>query len=107
MLNGYAEAWRLLAAALLIQDMPGKVLGPDFWETTRAVAPVVGALVTLATFYLRSVIRTENQRQKDSMMREIRELFATQKELASLKEITTVQFTALTDRLRLLESDKK
>lgn len=107
MLNGYAEAWRLLAAALLIQDMPGKVLGPDFWETARAVAPIVGATVTVATFYLRSVIRTENTRQKDTMMREIRELFATQKELASLKELTTVQFVALADRLRLIEADKK
>lgn len=82
------------------QDPPGRVMGPDFWETARAVAPIVGAAVTMATFYLRSVIRTENAKQKEAMMTEIRTLFA-------LKETIDLRFIEVARRLDALEPVRK
>lgn len=84
------------------QDAAGKVLGPDFWETTRAVAPIVGGAVAMATFYLRSVIRNENGKQ----MNEIRALFATQKELGSLKELLTSEVGHIVKRMDMMDLRK-
>ncbi len=88
----------------MIQD--ATVLGPDFWETTRAVAPIVGAFVTMATVYLRSFIRAENRDQKDTMMREIRELFSLRSDVASLEKLVSSQLTLLEKRIDRLETPR-
>lgn len=75
----------------------GSVLGADFWTTVKAVSPVVGAFVTVATVYLRMAIRDENNRQRDGMMLEIRQLFA-------LKETIAVQLTEINRRLDRLDA---
>ena len=69
----------------------------DFWETVKAVSPVVGTFVSIATIYLRLAIRDENNRQRDNMMVEIRQLFA-------LKETLEIQVTEINRRLDRLDA---
>lgn len=72
-------------------------MASDFWTTVKAVSPVVGSLVGAATIYLRLAIRDENNRQRESMMAEIRSLFA-------LKETIAVQLTEINRRLDRLDA---
>lgn len=69
----------------------------DFWTTVKAVSPVVASLVGAATVYLRLAIRDENNRQRESMMSEIRSLFA-------LKETIAVQLAEINRRLDRLDA---
>ena len=69
----------------------------DFWTTVKAVSPVVASLVGAATVYLRLAIRDENNRQREGMMSEIRQLFA-------LKETIAVQLAEVNRRLDRLDA---
>lgn len=69
-----------------------QVLGPDFWVTVKAVFPVVGLVMSVATAYLRQTIKNENNRQRKEMMEEIRNLFA-------LKETIAEKFSAISEKL--------
>lgn len=70
----------------------GKPLGPDFWETVKAVAPLVG----VATVYLRLAMTSALEKMRVELLKDIKAEYTS-------KELVDERMRNMDARLQIVE----